>query len=54
MRKDVVNKNTGKFIDDDIYIWALLETVERIGQLEPELFSWFGWTMRDWINYEYL
>lgn len=48
--KDFVNKTTGKYIDDDIDTWASLETVVFIAQLEEELFSLFGWSMRVFIN----
>lgn len=48
--KEFISKKTGKYIDDDIDLWASLETVVHIGQLEPELFSRFGWTIRAWIN----
>jgi hypothetical protein len=48
---DFVNKD-GKFIDDDIDLWALLATVRHVLQLEPELFRRFGWTMRTFVTAE--
>jgi len=48
--KEFVNETTGKYIDDDIDLWASLETVIHVGQLEPELFSKFGWTVRLFVS----
>jgi UDP-sugar transporter A1/2/3 len=48
--KDFVNATTGKYIDDDIDLWASLETVVHVGQLEPVLFRKFGWTVRLYVN----
>jgi hypothetical protein len=50
--KDFVDKTNGKYIDDDIDMWAPLETIVHVGELEPKLFSWFGWTIRAFINSE--
>ena len=48
----MVDKETGKWVDDDIDLWASLETVVHVGQLEPELFRKFGWTLRVFANQE--
>ena len=41
---------SGKHMDDDIDLWASLETVVLVGRLEPELFRRFGWTARAFVN----
>jgi len=48
--KEFVNKTTGQYIDDDVDLWASLETLVRVGRLEPELFEQHGWTMRAFID----
>mmetsp|Transcript_2912 Transcript_2912/g.4447 ORF Transcript_2912/g.4447 Transcript_2912/m.4447 type:complete len:345 (+) Transcript_2912:196-1230(+) len=49
--KDFMNKTTGKYFDeDDLDLWASLETVSHVEQLEPALFRRFGWTMRAFVN----
>jgi len=48
--KEFVNKKTGQYIDDDIDLWASLETLVRVGRLEPELFKQHGWTIRAFID----
>mmetsp|Transcript_24446 Transcript_24446/g.39793 ORF Transcript_24446/g.39793 Transcript_24446/m.39793 type:complete len:334 (-) Transcript_24446:157-1158(-) len=47
--EDFVNK-LGKFIDDDIDLWASPETVAHVATLERQLNSKFGWTMRCFIH----
>ena len=36
----------GTFIDDDFDMWASLEALSRVAELEPRLFGEFGWTAR--------
>mmetsp|Transcript_38009 Transcript_38009/g.80067 ORF Transcript_38009/g.80067 Transcript_38009/m.80067 type:complete len:332 (-) Transcript_38009:215-1210(-) len=44
--KSLVNPDTGEFWDDDIDMWANLETAEIILSLENVLYEMFGWTIR--------
>mmetsp|Transcript_906 Transcript_906/g.1945 ORF Transcript_906/g.1945 Transcript_906/m.1945 type:complete len:408 (+) Transcript_906:177-1400(+) len=44
--KDFVNSETMQFFDDDIDLWASLDSVSQIALLEPVLFESFGWTAR--------
>ncbi|KAL7546949.1 hypothetical protein ACHAWF_010273 [Thalassiosira exigua] len=48
---DLVNKTTGKLLDDDIDLWVSLDTLVLIASsLEPDLFRKFGWSMRFMIS----
>mmetsp|Transcript_25619 Transcript_25619/g.46328 ORF Transcript_25619/g.46328 Transcript_25619/m.46328 type:complete len:333 (-) Transcript_25619:162-1160(-) len=47
--KDFVNEQ-GKFIDDDIDLWASPGTLAHVATLERQLNSKFGWTMRCFIH----
>jgi len=47
--EDFVNK-LGKFIDDDIDLWASPGTVAHVATLEQQLNSKFGWTMRCFVH----
>jgi len=48
--KDLLNKDTGEYFDDDIDLWAAATTAYNIIQLESELFQRFGWTVRVFIS----
>ena len=47
---DFVNKTSKIFFDEDVDMFASLETFACIGQLENELFTKFGWSMRAFVN----
>merc|ERR1711862_309362 len=47
--KEFVNE-AGDYIDDDIDLWASLETFLNILSLESDLFSFHGWTIRAFIK----
>jgi len=43
--KDLVNSD-GEYLDDDIDLWASASAMYGITQIEPELFTEFGWSFR--------
>jgi len=47
--KEFVDKKGG-YLDDDIDTWASLETVLLIANLEKDLFTLFGWTVRAFVH----
>jgi len=47
---DLINNQTGKYIDDDLDLWASSNTVYNIIQLEPVIFYRFGWTYRTFLS----
>ena len=44
----------GAYFDDDIDMWASLETILLIANMERELFTIFGWTVRFFVHFDYV
>lgn len=52
--RDFVESTTGRYLDDDIDLWAYPDAVMDVIRRESDMFKSFGWTARVFVLGEYI